>query len=390
MNGETRTVESVTPFKEAIEMIRDAGGEAFRSCFQCGLCTASCPWNDVRTFLPHKKITESKFGLVELSEEDWWLCSTCNMCVSRCPRGVAITDVIRAVRNITLDSVIRAVPTSLRNAMGSLKNAGNPWGGSREERAGWVKDLTIPPVNEETEMLYFSCCTPAFDPKMGSVARAAARILQKTGARFGILGSEESCCGESVRKAGNYALFDSLAARNIAAIHKSGVREVIVTSPHCYDTFKKDYPARGADFAVIHVVQYLARLINEGQLAFKKSFPKNVVYHDPCYLGRHNGVYDEPRIVLKSIPDLTLADEMNTRENSLCCGGGGARIWMETKKGERFSDTLVEQAIDLGADVLATACPYCLLNFKDSVLTLGKEDSIKVMDISEIVDEVMD
>ncbi len=340
--------------------------------------------------MPHKKITESKFGLVELSEEDWWLCSTCNMCVSRCPRGVAITDVIRAVRNITLESVIRAVPASLRNAMGSLKNAGNPWGGAREERINWVKDLAIPSVNGETEILYFSCCTPAFDPKMGGVARATVNILKKTGAKFSILGNQENCCGESVRKAGNFSLFENLAGSNIKAIHESGVREVIVTSPHCYATFKNEYPSLGGDFTVIHFTQYLARLLNEGRLTFKNSFQKNVVYHDPCYLGRHNGIYDEPRSVLESVPGITLADEINARENSLCCGGGGARIWMETKKGERFSDILVEQAIDLGADVLATACPYCILNFKDSVLTMGKEDALKVMDISEIVDEVME
>jgi len=382
-------VETVAPFKEAIEMIRDAGGEAFRSCFQCGLCTASCPWNNVRTFMPHKKITQSKFGLVELSEEDWWLCSTCNMCVSRCPREVAITDVIRAVRNITMESVIRAVPASLRTVMGGLKSAGNPWGGAREERANWAKDLAIPSVNGETEMLYFSCCTPAFDPKMGNIARATSRILKETGAKFGILGANESCCGESVRKAGNYTLFENLAASNIKAIQESGIKEIIVTSPHCYETFKDEYPALGGNFNVIHFTQYLARLLGEGRLTFKKSFPKTVVYHDPCYLGRHNGIYDEPRSVLESIPGLTLVDEMNARENSLCCGGGGARIWMETKKGERFSDTLVEQALDLGAEVLATACPYCILNFKDSVLTMGMEDSLKVMDISEIVDEAL-
>jgi len=382
-------VETIAPFKEAIEMIKEAGGEAFRSCFQCGLCTASCPWNNVRIFMPHKKITESKFGLVELSEEDWWLCSTCNMCVSRCPRGVAITDVIRAVRNITLESVIRAVPASLRNAMGSLKNAGNPWGGIREERTDWAKDLAIPPVNGDTETLYFSCCTPAFDPKMGNVAKATARVLKETGAKFGILGAKESCCGESVRKAGNYSVFESLAASNIKAIHEIGVKEIVVTSPHCYGTFKNEYPALGGEFNVVHFSQYLARLVCEGRLTFKKPFSKKVVYHDPCYLGRHNGIYDEPRNVLRSIPGLTLMDELNARENSLCCGGGGARIWMETKKGERFSDTLVEQALDMGAEVLATACPYCILNFKDSVLTMGKEDVLQVRDISEIVDEVL-
>ena len=381
--------DAEAPFKEAIEMIREAGGEAFRSCFQCGLCTASCPWNNVRTFTPHKKITESKFGLVEPGEEDWWLCSTCHMCVSRCPRGVAITDVIRAVRNITMSSVARAVPASLKSAMASLKSAGNPWGGAREERADWARSLGVPAVGSETRIAYFSCCVPAFDAKMMNVARQTARILKETGANFGILGAGESCCGESVRKAGNYALFESLAAANIKALHASGIEELIVTSPHCYETFKNEYPQLGGEFGVAHLVQYLAGLIGEGRLSFDKPFAKRVVYHDPCYLGRHNGVYDEPRKVLSRIPGLTLMDEVNARENSLCCGGGGARIWMETKKGERFSDTLVEQAIAAGAEVLATACPYCILNFKDSVLTMGKEDILEIKDISEIVSEAL-
>jgi Fe-S oxidoreductase len=382
-------VEAVAPFKEAIEMIRDAGGEALRKCFQCGLCTACCPWNDVRSFMPHKKITESRFGLVELGEEDWWLCSTCNMCASRCPRGVAITDIMRAVRNITVDSIPRAVPTSLKNAMGSLKSTGNPWSGIKGERANWAIDLAVPPLSAETEMLYFSCCTPAFDPRMGSVARATARILTETGTKFAILGAKESCCGESVRKAGNYAVFESLAASNIRAFHESGIREIVVTSPHCYETFKDEYPALGGDFTIIHITQYLSRLVGEGRLTFKKPFPKKVVYHDPCYLGRHHGIYDEPRVVLRGIPGLTLMDEMNARENSLCCGGGGARIWMETKKGERFSDRLVEQAVELGAEVIATACPYCILNFRDSIMTMGRQDVLEARDISEIVVEGM-
>jgi Fe-S oxidoreductase len=339
--------------------------------------------------MPHKKITQSKFGLVELGEEDWWLCSTCNACVSRCPRGVAITDVIRAVRNITTDSIPRAVPASLKSAVASLKNAGNPWAGAREERADWARDLDIPPLSEETEVLYFSCCVPAYDPKMGKVARSTCRVLKEIGAKFAILGTKESCCGESVRKAGNYELFEKLATSNVNAFRTSGVKRIVASSPHCYDTFKNEYPELGADFGVVHLTQYLARAMDEGSLTFRKSFPRKVVYHDPCYLGRHSDIYDEPRKVLSSIPGLTLMDEMNTRENSLCCGGGGARIWMETKKGERFSDILVEQAVELGAEVLATACPYCILNFRDSIMTMGREDVLEVKDISEIVDEVI-
>jgi len=381
-------VEAIAPFKEAIEMIREAGGEAFRACFQCGLCTASCPWNNVRTFMPHRKITESKFGLVELGEEDWWLCSTCRACVSRCPRGVAITDVIRAVRNVTLESLPRAVPASLKSAVASLKTSGNPWGGSREERAEWASDLSLPSVGGQIEKAYFSCCVPAFDPKMRNVARAAARILERTGAVFGIVGNKESCCGESVRKAGDYKVFERLARSNITAFRDAGVKEVIVTSPHCFRTFKDEYPAMGADFRVVHLTEYLARALDEDRLAFRKDFPKKVVYHDPCYLGRHSAIYEEPRKVLAAIPGLVLMDEVASRESSLCCGGGGARIWMETKKGERFSDILVEQAVCLGAEVLATACPYCILTLKDSVLTLGRQDVLEVKDISEIVDEV--
>ncbi|HVN25729.1 MAG TPA: (Fe-S)-binding protein [Syntrophorhabdales bacterium] len=380
---------TIAPFKEAIEMIKEAGGEAFRKCFQCGLCTASCPWNQVRTFLPHRLITESKFGLVELGEECWWLCSTCNMCVSRCPRGVSITDVIRAVRNITTDSLPRAVPESLRSAVASLKSAGNPWGGLRDERTNWSRDLAIPAMSKEKEMLYFSCCVPAFDPKMGSVARAAARLLKLTGADFGIIGTNESCCAESVRKAGNYELFDKLARSNIKAFKESGVKQIVTSSPHCYATFKNEYPALDGNFETIHFTQYLAAALNDGRLTPNKPFPRKVVYHDPCYLGRHSSIYDEPRQILRSIPGLTLLDEMNSRERSLCCGGGGARIWMETKKGQRFSDILVEQAVELGAEVLATACPYCILNFKDSVLTMGKENVLEVRDVCEIINEVI-
>jgi len=214
-------------------------------------------------------------------------------------------------------------------------------------------------------------------------------ILKETGADFGILGIRESCCGESIRKVGNRDLFETLAKDNIQAFQEAGVKEVVVTSPHCYVTFRDEYPGLGGSFKVVHFTQYLSGLIDQGRLSFKKDYPKKVVYHDPCYLGRHSGIYDEPRRVLKSIPGLILMDEIQARENSLCCGGGGGRIWMETKKEERFSDILVRQAVELGADVLATACPYCILNFKDSVLTLDKAEVLEIKDVSEIVNEVI-
>jgi Fe-S oxidoreductase len=213
--------------------------------------------------------------------------------------------------------------------------------------------------------------------------------LLKAGVDFGILGTTENCCGESIRKAGNETLFEHLATSNINAFKESGVTEIVVSSPHCYTTFTNDYPQLGGAYTVLHISQYLAKLIDKGGITFTKELNKKVVYHDPCYLGRHNGIYDEPRKVLKSIPGLEVMDEIGARENSLCCGGGGGRIWMETTKGERFSDILVEQAIEQGAEILVTSCPYCILNFKDSVLTMDKADVLEIKDITEIVQEAM-
>ena len=214
-------------------------------------------------------------------------------------------------------------------------------------------------------------------------------ILKKVDADFGILGAETSCCGESVRKAGSESLFQSLAQSNINVFNETGVTSIITASPHCFHTFKTEYADLGGKFEVVHYTQYLAELIKDGKLKFTKELKKKITYHDSCYLGRHNDVYDEPREILQSIPGVELVEMRNNRENSLCCGGGGGRIWEETRKGERFSDLRVEQALEAGANVLAAACPYCMVNFEDSVLTIGDSDSIEVKDIAELVQEAI-
>jgi len=383
-------LEYLAPFKEGIDLVKEAGGDTFKLCWQCGLCSASCPWNTVRAFMTHKRICQSRYGLVDLEDEDWWLCSTCNLCVSRCPRGVAITDIIRAARKIMIEFQYEKVPASLRSAIGNLRREGSPWGNERSRRADWASDLGIESFSsQEHEVLYFPCCVPAYDAKLRSVARATALLLQSTGVIFGILGGKESCCGESVRKVGDDNLFEALMKGNLAAFKESGVKEIIVTSPHCLTTFKEDYPGLKDAIRVLHFTQYLSEAVGQGKLSFQKDLRKKVVYHDPCYLGRHNGIYDEPRSVVSSIPGVTLMDEVECRENSLCCGGGGGRIWMETLKGERFSDILVDQAVEMGADILVTACPYCLLNFKDSVVASDRESVLEVKDISEVVLEAM-
>ena len=204
------------------------------------------------------------------------------------------------------------------------------------------------------------------------------------------LGEQESCCGESIRKTGAEGVFRALARENIKTFIDHGVKKILVSSPHCYHTLKNEYPEFMVHFEVVHISQLLADLIRTGRLEIKKEYRKRVTWHDPCYLGRHNGLFDEPRAVLGAIPGLELVEMKNSRQDSLCCGGGGGRIWMETPKGERFGDLRLAQADEVGAEVLATACPYCITMFEDSRLARADEDALRIKDITEIVLEAVE
>ena len=380
---------SVTPLKEVVDIVNEEGGEILKLCYQCGTCTAVCPWNKVRDFIVRRIMHQGQLGLIDFEDEAVWLCATCNNCVKRCPRGVEIIDVMRALRRAVTELGIAKVPDSLRITIKNISGVGNPLGEPEDKRADWAQDLDVKLYTEGAEILYFPCCIPEYDRSVQKVARATVSILKKANVDFGILGNRASCCGESVRKAGDEGVFGGLAQNNISAFEELGVKKIIVSSPHCYHTFKNEYPDLGGNFEVMHFTQYLLELMKQGRLKLTKEVNSKATYHDPCYLGRHNDIYDEPREVLKSIPGLELIELPDHRENSLCCGGGGGRIWMETKSGERFSDIRLEQALALGANVLAVACPYCMLNFNDSALTLNKSDAIKVRDIAELVQEAL-
>jgi Fe-S oxidoreductase len=242
---------------------------------------------------------------------------------------------------------------------------------------------------EGMDILYFPGCYPSYDPRLKKVAVATATILKKAGVEFGILGPKENCCGESIRKTGDEEVFRRLAKDNIKTFVDNGVKKILVSSPHCYHTFKNEYPDFRVHFEIIHMSQLLAELIREGRLEVKGEYAKKVTYHDPCYLGRHNGIYDEPREALNWVPGLELMEMPDCRVDSLCCGGGGGRVWMETQKGERFSDLRIEQATAVGAEILATCCPYCITMFEDSRVTMGMDEQIEVKDITEIIAEVI-
>ena len=383
-------METVTPYKEIIDVIKASGGEAFKRCFQCGLCDTVCPWNRVTTFSMRKLVREATFGLTEIESEDIWRCTTCGRCPQQCPRDVKQIESGVSLRRIATEYGVFPAPVKpIRTINAGLVGQGNPFGEDREKRAAWAEGLSVKPFTEGMEILYFPGCYLSYDPRLKKVAKATANILNLAGVDFGILGPKENCCGESIRKTGDEELFKRLAKENIKTFIDNGVKKILVSSPHCYHTFKNEYPEFRVNFEVVHISQYLFELVNEGRLQLKKDYRKKVTYHDPCYLGRHNGIYDEPRGVLKKIPGLELNEMVESSSDSLCCGGGGGRVWMETQKGERFSDLRIEQALGVGAEVLATSCPYCITMLEDSRVTMDVTEKIEVKDITEIIQEVI-
>ena len=383
-------METVAPLKEIIDIIKESGGDAFKLCYQCGLCDTVCPWSRVRDFSMRKLIREATFGLTDIESEEMWRCTTCGNCPRQCPRGVKIIECGVSLRRISTEYGI--FPTSVnpvRAISASLTGEGNPLSEERKKRADWAEGLSVKTFTEGTEILYFPGCYLCYDPRLKKVARATAKILNRAGVDYGILGSKENCCGESIRKTGDEELFKRLARENIKTFIDNGVKKILVSSPHCYHTFKNEYPDFRVNFEVVHISQYLFELVSEGRLELPQAYGKKVTYHDPCYLGRHNGIIDEPRKLLKKIQGLELIEMPDAMENSLCCGGGGGRIWMETPKGERFSDLRVEQALGAGAEVLATSCPYCISHFEESLLGLENSDAAQIKDITEIVQEAI-
>ena len=383
-------MENVADFKEIVDAIKANGGDAFKLCFQCGLCDVVCPWNKVRIFSMRKIVREAAFGMTDIESEDIWRCTTCGRCPQQCPRDVKQIESGVALRRIATE--YGGFPTAarpIRAVRGSLMGEGNPMNEARKNRANWAEGLSVKTFTEGMEILYFPGCYLCYDPRLKKVARATAEILNRAGVDFGILGAKENCCGESIRKTGDEEVFKRLAKENIKTFIDHGVKKILVSSPHCYHTFKNEYPEFRVNFEVVHISQYLSELIHKGAVELKKEYAKKVTYHDPCYMGRHNGIYDEPREVLKSVPGLDLIEMPESRVDSLCCGGGGGRIWMETLKGERFSDFRLEQAIAVGAEVLVTSCPYCIANFEDSRSTIGVADNIVIKDITEIIQEAI-
>jgi Fe-S oxidoreductase len=370
---------AITPYLEMSQAIAEAGGEAFKKCYQCGTCTGTCPWAPITEFHIRKLIRLSQFGYDGI-EDLMWGCTTCKFCVDRCPRVVEIIDLVTSIRNMYAGGGV--LPTSLRTFVGSLSARGNPWSSDVEKRNDWGKG-TYPLYAEGMDYLYWTCCTVCYDPRNMLVAKASANILNQSGLSWGLPETNAQCCGESVRKVGDFDLFERLKGNNLGIFKTTGAPKILTISPHCLATFRQEY---GEDIEVVHFSELLADLIRSGKIVPQKDLGGlKVTYHDPCYLGRHSGIYDAPRDVLKALPGVELVEMDQTREQSMCCGGGGGGLWMERAKGERLSDLRVEEALSTGATVLATSCPYCIAMLEDSVRTLNADDRIKIKDVTELV-----
>ena len=384
-------MEKVTDYKEIADIIKEKGGDAFKLCYQCGKCDVVCPWNHLTQFSMRKLVREAAFGMSEIEGENIWRCTTCGKCPKVCPRDVQQVKSGIAMRRIATEyGVYPASVNPIRAVRSGLSGEGNPFFEERKKRGDWAKGHSVKEFTKDMEILYYPGCYLSYDSRLKKVAIATANILNKAGVNFGILGSKEVCCGESIRKTGDEELFLHLAKENIKTFIDNGVKRILVSSPHCYETFKNEYPEFMVHFEVVHIAQYIFELINNGRLKIDNTeYAKKVTYHDPCYLGRHNGIYVQPRNILQKIEGLELIEMADSKENSLCCGGGGGRIWMDTPKGERLSDLRLEQAVATGAEVLVTACPYCITNFEDSLLSHKNHETIVIKDITEIIQEAI-
>lgn len=361
------------------------------ACIQCGKCTGGCPMAiktrlNPRSLIYRFLVASNGFNLE--GQEEIWDCTTCATCSTRCPKQVNPMMMMVALRSMKVEK--GKIHPNVKTALESIFRYGNPLNMPREDRAMWANDLDVKTFAPGMDYLYFVGCTPAYDPRVQRVTRALVALLKESGLNFGILGEEESCCGSEARRLGEAGLFEMIVEETRELFETKGVEKIITTSPHCFNSFRKDYIEVGGDSEtrvhVEHYTQVLNRLLLQGKLKFTRDFDRVVTYHDPCYLGKHNQVFDEPREVLNAVPGLQYREMDRSRERSLCCEGGGGRMWLEGTNPEvRLAQMRVHEAVDTGASILATACPFCLLTLEEAVKHLGFEERIKVMDIAEIV-----
>ena len=320
-----------------------------------------------------------------------WACTNCLYCTENCSASIEHVPKIIGMRQYKVLTEADFAP-ELQLTFRNMENNSNPWGIGSHLRADWAKDLGIKTLAEDptVEYLFYVGCAGSFDDRGKKVSSAFAKILKAAGVSFGILGTEEGCCGDSAMRGGNEYLYQTLAQANIEVMKRYNVKKIITTCPHGYNALKKDYPNFGGEFEVYHHMEVIADLIAKGKIVFKKPVEGLFTYHDSCFLGRYNGIYDQPRRILRAVPGLKLTEMERNLAKSFCCGAGGARMWMEEDIGERINNMRTDQAIAAGAGTIAVACPFCLTMLSDGIKDRKKEETMAALDIAEIVWRAMD
>lgn len=375
-------------------------GEQIRTCLQCAMCSGVCPFGYLMDFPPGKMIATLRADLFEnvLKTDTVWMCVSCYACTEVCPKKIPLTPglMTRAKEQLLLEGNI---PKELQSALEFSQRYGNPLGESPRKRAQWAKGITPEvPIMQKTSqpvnVLWFVGDYPSYHPRVQLATKALAKIFNALHVNFGILGREENSDGDSQRLAGERGLFEMLAEKNGEAFSKYQFDEIVTTDPHAYNAFKNEYPKLGISYPVRHFTDFLVDRLDQLKPLLTQEIKASVTYHDPCYLGRANGIYDTPRILLEAIPGLELVEMSHNRETSLCCGGGGGGMWLDGFQWEkahvRLSEWRIREAISAGADILAVACPYESPRFEDAVKMVEGSGQLLVKDIAELLADAME
>ncbi len=316
-----------------------------------------------------------------------WDCTTCRACEEACPVSIEFVDkIVQMRRFLVLEEA--EFPSEVVEVFNSLETQMNPYSMGAHEREDWCRDLEVPIMSdvEETDVLFWVGCAGAFDERNKKVSRALVRIFQKAGVNFAILGEEESCTGDAARRIGNEYLFEIMAQQNIEIFQQYKFKKIVTNCPHCFNTLKNEYPDFGSSFEVVHSADFVAELIREGKISPDASLGKSMVFHDSCYLGRYNDIYDSPRQIMAALGG-TCREASLTREKGLCCGAGGGRIWMEEDRGSHINKKRVDQLVETNAELIVSACPFCMTMLEDGIKTTDREEKVKAYDILELVEQ---
>ena len=380
------------------------------ACAVCGRCTDSCPAHISEKILSpmhivenlKEHVLESGPGIISgsdeqdsspligrwIQEEALWDCLTCGACVQECPVGVEhIDSIIDMRRHLVMEQA--SMPETARNALLSMEQRGHPWRGTTFTRTDWADGLDVKTLADhpDAEVLFWVGCTPALEQRSQAVARSMASVLKRAGVDFAILGAEETCTGDPARRMGNEYLYQIMAKQNIETFKRYGVKTIVTICPHCFNTIKNEYPHLGGEYEVLHYSEFVARLIDDGRIRPLVTLDTTVAYHDSCYLGRHNDIYDAPRRIANAIPGVSLVEMELRRERGFCCGAGGGHMWIEESRGRRVNHVRTDQFLETEADTVGVSCPFCLQMFVEGIGSNEAAGGKRAKDLLELLDE---